>query len=53
MYGAFIFWQSIDKVNKLIRAENEEILKNKKEEKIKDELKCIIGCELNICLILR
>ena len=50
MYGAFIFWQSIDKVNKLIRAENEEILKNKKEEKIKDELKCIIGCELNICL---
>ena len=50
MYGAFIFWQSIDKVNKLIRAENEEILKNKKEEKLKDELKCIIGCELNICL---
>ena len=50
MYGAFIFWQSIDKVNKLIRAENEEILKNKKEGKLKDELKCIIGCELNICL---
>ena len=50
MYGAFIFWQSIDKVNKLIRAENEEMLKNKKEGKLKDELKCIIGCELNICL---
>ncbi len=49
MYGAFLFWQSIDKQNKAIKTNNEAITKGEKVGEIKNELKCIIGCELNIC----
>lgn len=48
MYGAFLFWQSIDKQNKSIKAHNEAIEKGEKQGEKKNELKCIIGCELNI-----
>lgn len=49
MYGAFLFWQSIDKQNKGIKAHNEAIDKGEKEGPKKQELKAIIGCELYIC----
>ena len=49
MYGAFLFWQSIDKQNKGIKAHNEAITKGEKEGEKKQELKAIIGCELYIC----
>jgi DNA polymerase-3 subunit alpha len=49
MYGAFLFWQSIDKHNKGIKAHNESIDKGEKQGEKKTELKCIIGCELFVC----
>ena len=49
MYGAFLFWQSIDKQNKAIKAHNDAIDKGEKEGTKKQELKAIIGCELYIC----
>jgi DNA polymerase-3 subunit alpha len=49
MYGAFLFWQSIDKQNKGIKAYNDAIDKGEKEGPKKQELKAIIGCELYIC----
>ena len=49
MYGAFLFWQSVDKQNKSIKAYNEAITKGEKQGEKKQELKAIIGCELFIC----
>ncbi len=49
MYGAFLFWQSVDKINKGIKAANEAIEKGDKQGEKKNELKCIIGCELYVC----
>ena len=49
MYGAFLFWQAIDKQNKATKATNELIDKGEKVGEKKNELKCIIGCELFIC----
>ena len=48
MYAAFLFWQSVDKQNKGIKAHNEAIDKGEKTGPKKNELKCIIGCELFI-----
>ncbi len=48
MYGAFQFWQTVDKQNKSIKAHNEAIDKGEKTGLKKNELKCIIGCELYI-----
>lgn len=48
MYGVFLFWQTIDKQNKSIKAHNEAIEKGEKIGDKKNELKCIIGCELYI-----
>ena len=49
MYGAFEFWQAIDKQNKPIKAHNEAVDKGEKQEPKKNVLKCIIGCELFVC----
>jgi DNA polymerase-3 subunit alpha len=49
MYGAFLFWQAVDKANKGIKAHNDAIEKGEKTGDKKRELKAIIGCELNIC----
>lgn len=49
MYGAFQFWQAIDKQNKSIKAHNEAVDKGEKQEPKKNEIKCIIGCELYVC----
>lgn len=49
MYGAFQFWQAVDKQNKSIKAHNEAVDKGEKQEPKKNELKCIIGCELYVC----
>jgi DNA polymerase-3 subunit alpha len=49
MYGAFLFWQAIDKQNKITKTHNELIEKGEKVGEKKNELKCIIGCELFIC----
>lgn len=49
MYGAFLFWQAIDKHNKGVKSHNEAVDKGEKVEAKKTELKCIIGCELFIC----
>ncbi|MES2567423.1 MAG: DNA polymerase III subunit alpha [Bacteroidota bacterium] len=49
MYGAFLFWQSIDKHNKGVKTHNEGVDKGEIKEDKKAELKCIIGCELFIC----
>jgi DNA polymerase III subunit alpha len=46
MYGAFEFWQAVDKHNKGIKSHNEAIDKGEKTGEKKTELKCIIGCEL-------
>lgn len=48
MYGAFQFWQAVDKQNKGIKATNEAIDKGEKPGPKKNELKCIIGCELYV-----
>ncbi len=56
MYGAFQFWQAIDKENKSIKAANDAISKGESFDsaqdahKLKKELKCIIGCELFVCV---
>lgn len=49
MYGAFQFWQAVDKQNKAIKSYNEAIDKGEKQGEKKNELKCIIGCELYVC----
>ncbi|MBS1647902.1 MAG: DNA polymerase III subunit alpha [Bacteroidetes bacterium] len=49
MYGAFLFWQSIDKKNKAIKEHNVAVEKGEKQEPKKQELKAIIGCELYVC----
>ena len=49
MYGAFLFWQAIDKQNKVVKANNELIDRGEKEGDKTNELKCIIGCELFVC----
>jgi DNA polymerase III subunit alpha len=46
MYAAFIFWQTVDKQNKSIKAFNDLIEKGEKPGPKKNELKCVIGCEL-------
>lgn len=46
MYGAFAFWQSVDKHNKGVKVYNEAIDKGEKQGEKKKEMKCIIGCEL-------
>lgn len=48
MYGAFAFWQSVDKQNKGIKSHNEAIDKGEKQGEKKKEIKCIIGCELYV-----
>ncbi|MBX3162917.1 MAG: DNA polymerase III subunit alpha [Bacteroidetes bacterium] len=53
MYGAFLFWQAIEKQNKSIKAHNEAIDKGDPSAiaqglQRKNELKCIIGCELYV-----
>ncbi len=48
MYAAFLFWQSVEKQNKAIKSMNEAIDKGEKTGPKKNELKCIIGCELFI-----
>jgi DNA polymerase-3 subunit alpha len=49
MYGAFLFWKEIDSQNKKIREHNAAIDKGEITGEKKTELKCIIGCEVNIC----
>lgn len=49
MYGAFAFWQAVDKHNKGVKSFNEAIDKGEKQGPKKKELKCIIGCELYVC----
>lgn len=46
MYGAFLFWQAIDKHNKAIKDANGKVTDEADKQQ---ELKCIIGCELYIC----
>ncbi len=48
MYGAFLFWQSVDKQNKSIKAYNEAIDKGEKQGIKKKLLKAVIGCELYV-----
>lgn len=49
MYGAFLFWKEIDAQNKKIKEHNAAIEKGELAGEKKTELKCIIGCEVNIC----
>ncbi len=49
MYGAFIFWKEIDSQNKKIKEHNAALDKGEIVGERKSELKCIIGCEVNIC----
>jgi DNA polymerase-3 subunit alpha len=49
MYGAFLFWKEIDGQNKKIKEHNTAIEKGEITGEKKEELKCIIGCEVNIC----
>ena len=49
MYGAFLFWKEIDSQNKKIKEHNDAIDKGDITGEKKSELKCIIGCEVNIC----
>ena len=46
MYGAFLFWQAVDKHNKSIKAFNDSVTKGEKPGPQKREIKCIIGCEM-------
>jgi DNA polymerase III subunit alpha len=48
MYATFLFWQTVEKQNKSIKAYNEAIEKGEKTGNKKNELKCIIGCEFFI-----
>ncbi|WP_317900130.1 DNA polymerase III subunit alpha [Aurantibacillus circumpalustris] len=47
MYGAFLFWKEIDGQNKKIKEHNATLAEDAEK---KQELKCIIGCEVNICV---
>jgi len=49
MYGAFLFWKEIDGQNKKIKEHNAALEKGEITGEKKTELKCIIGCEVNIC----
>jgi len=49
MYGAFLFWKEIDSQNKKIKEHNAAVEKGEIVGEKKTELKCIIGCEVNIC----
>jgi DNA polymerase-3 subunit alpha len=49
MYGAFLFWKEIDGQNKKIKEHNDAIDKGEITGEKKAGLKCIIGCEVNIC----
>jgi len=49
MYGAFLFWKEIDGQNKKIKEHNAAIDKGEIAGEKKTELKCIIGCEVNVC----
>ena len=49
MYGAFLFWKEIDAQNKKIKEHNASVDKGEIPGPKKTELKCIIGCEVNIC----
>ncbi|MCE3225978.1 MAG: polymerase subunit alpha [Bacteroidetes bacterium] len=49
MYGAFLFWKEIDGQNKKIKEHNAAVEKGEIVGEKKEELKCIIGCEVNIC----
>ncbi len=49
MYGAFLFWREIDGQNKKIKEHNAALEKGEITGEKKTELKCIIGCEVNIC----
>ncbi len=49
MYGAFLFWKEIDSQNKKIKEHNAALEKGEITGEKKTELKCIIGCEVNIC----
>ena len=46
MYATFLFWQTVEKQNKSIKAHNEAIDKGEKTGNKKNEIKCLIGCEL-------
>lgn len=46
MYATFLFWQTVEKQNKSIKAHNEAIDKGEKTGTKKNEIKCLIGCEL-------
>jgi DNA polymerase III subunit alpha len=50
MYGAFLFWKEIDSQNKKIIEHNVSIEKGETIGEKKSTLKCIIGCEVNICV---
>ncbi|MBI1221361.1 MAG: DNA polymerase III subunit alpha [Bacteroidetes bacterium] len=45
MYGAFTFWNHTEKVNAGIREKNEALADG---EEAQPELKCILGCEVNL-----
>ncbi len=49
MYGAFLFWKEIDEQNKKIKEHNAAVEKGELQAEKKNELKCILGCEVNIC----
>lgn len=49
MYATFLFWQAVDKHNKSVKSHNEQVKSGEKQAALKKELKCIIGCELNLC----
>lgn len=49
MYGAFLFWKEIDSQNKKIKEHNAAVEKGEIPGEKKTEIKCIIGCEVNVC----
>ncbi len=49
MYGAFLFWKEIDGHNKKIKEHNVALETGTTQGTPKQELKGIIGCELNVC----
>ena len=49
MYGAFLFWEAVEKHNKGIKQHNAAIDAGEKQDLPKKLLKAIIGSELNIC----
>ncbi len=48
LYGAFMFWQSVEKQNKNIKAHNESVEKGEKNDDLKTPLKCILGTEIYV-----